>query len=50
MRELVATLPSATLEIIDGGDHSLVAPRQKPGASASLERALDVAAAWILQQ
>lgn len=47
MRDLVATLPSATLEVIDGGDHSLVAPRQKPGASASLDRALDLAAAWI---
>jgi predicted alpha/beta-hydrolase family hydrolase len=47
MRELVATLPSATLEIIDGGDHSLLAPRQKPAASASLERAFDLAAGWI---
>ncbi len=47
MRDPVATLPSATLEIIDGGDHSLMAPRQKPGASASLDRALDVAARWI---
>ena len=47
MRDLVATLPSATLEIIDGGDHSLLASRQKPAASASLERALDLAAGWI---
>jgi predicted alpha/beta-hydrolase family hydrolase len=49
MRDLVAGLPSASLEIIDGGDHSLLAPRQKPAASASLERALDFAALWILK-
>jgi predicted alpha/beta-hydrolase family hydrolase len=47
MRELVGTLPGATLEIIDGGDHSLLQARQKPGASASLDGAMDVAAAWI---
>ena len=47
MRELVATLPSATLEVIDGGDHSLVAPkRQDPD---SLVRAIDLAARWIRQ-
>lgn len=50
MRDLVAGLPSATLEIIDGGDHSLLAPRQKPAASASLDRAMDLAAAWIHRQ
>lgn len=50
MRDLVAGLPSATLEIIDGGDHSLLAPRQKPTASGSLERTLDLAAGWILRQ
>ena len=47
MRELVATMPSAALEVIDGGDHSLVAPkRQDPD---SLARAIDFAARWILK-
>jgi len=47
MRELAGTLESATLEIIDGGDHSLVAPKKQDPSGASVERALDVAAAWI---
>ncbi len=50
MEELVSSLPLATLEIIDGGDHSLVAlKRQDPGGE-SLERALDRAAAFLLTQ
>jgi len=44
MRELVATLPLATLDIIEGGDHSLVVAR-KDGAD-SVERAVHTAAAW----
>ena len=50
MQALVASLPSATLEVIDGGDHSLMAARQKPAASPSLEKAIDIAAAWIKGQ
>jgi len=47
LRELTASLPAATLEIIEGGDHSLIAPkRQDP---ASLGRAIDLAAAFILR-
>lgn len=45
MRELVASLPTATLHLVDGGDHSLVV-RRKDGAD-SVERAVAVAAEWL---
>ncbi len=48
MRALVSSLPGATLELNEGGDHSLVAPKRQGAAGASLERALDVAAKWVL--
>jgi predicted alpha/beta-hydrolase family hydrolase len=48
MRELVAGLPTAVLEIIDGGDHSLVAPRRQDPTAASLEHAMDRAAEFML--
>jgi predicted alpha/beta-hydrolase family hydrolase len=48
MRELVASLPRATLHLIDGGDHSLVVKR-KDGAD-SVERAVAVAATWIRER
>ena len=44
---LVATLPNATLEILDGGDHSLVASKAQEAKSSRLERAIDLAARWI---
>lgn len=47
MRSLVDTLPTATLEIIDGGDHSLEAPKRTGTTDASIQHALDSAAAWI---
>ena len=47
MRALVAGLPNATLEILDGGDHSLVAPRRQDPTGARLEQAIEVAAAWM---
>jgi predicted alpha/beta-hydrolase family hydrolase len=49
MRELVASLPRATLHLIDGGDHSLVVKRARAsGASSdSVERAVEVAATWL---
>jgi hypothetical protein len=47
MRELAASLPGARLELIEGGDHSLVAPKRGDPAGASLERAIDLAAAWM---
>jgi predicted alpha/beta-hydrolase family hydrolase len=37
----------ATLELIDGGDHSLAAPKGKDPHKQSLERAMDLAAAWM---
>jgi predicted alpha/beta-hydrolase family hydrolase len=50
MTTLAASLgSSATLELIDGGDHSLVRPkREDPGGSA-LEHAMDVAAKWMVE-
>jgi len=47
MRALAAQLPLATLEIIAGGDHSLQAPARSDPAGTSVERAVDLAAAWI---
>jgi predicted alpha/beta-hydrolase family hydrolase len=47
MRALVATLPNATLEIIEGGDHSLAAPKKADPKGDSVERAVAAATAWI---
>jgi pimeloyl-ACP methyl ester carboxylesterase len=47
MRELAASLPGATLEIVDGGDHSLVAPKRADQAGNSVERAVETAVNWI---
>jgi hypothetical protein len=47
MRELVAGFPLATLEIIEGGDHSLIAAKRNDPEQASLARALDAAAKWM---
>jgi predicted alpha/beta-hydrolase family hydrolase len=47
MRGLVEGLPGATLEVIDGGDHSLAVSKRQDRAGAGLERAMDVAAAWM---
>ena len=47
MRALVARLAHAQLEIIEGGDHSLVRPKRADPAGPSVDQALDVAAAWM---
>jgi predicted alpha/beta-hydrolase family hydrolase len=47
MRELVASLSEATLELIDRGDHSLALPKSQDSTGESLERAMDIAAAWM---
>ncbi len=47
MRALVARLAPAQLEVIDGGDHSLVRPKGADPAGLSVDHALDVAAAWM---
>ena len=39
----------ATLEVIDGGDHSLIASKGKDPDKQSLERAMDIASGWILR-
>jgi predicted alpha/beta-hydrolase family hydrolase len=49
MQALMATLGrGARLELIDGGDHSLIAPKRTD--PKSLERAIEIAAAWILER
>jgi predicted alpha/beta-hydrolase family hydrolase len=47
MRALVARLPHASLELIDGGDHSLTAPKRQDPTGGALERAMDLAAAFM---
>lgn len=47
MRDLVARLPNAQLEIIEDGDHSLVRPKRADPRGASIDQALDLVAAWI---
>ena len=39
---------SATLEIVDGGDHSLVRPKKQDPDGRALDHAMDVAARWML--
>ena len=47
MRELVAGLRGAEVELIEGGDHSLVRPKRADPQGQSVDHALDVAAAWM---
>ncbi|MCC7008209.1 MAG: dienelactone hydrolase family protein [Acidobacteria bacterium] len=49
MRALAAALPLATLHLVDGGDHSLEAPRRVDPAGAAFAAVLDAAAAWMRQ-
>ena len=46
-RALMNQLPVADLEILDGGDHSLIAPKRQDPTGRLLEHALDTAASWI---
>ncbi len=46
MRALAATLPRATLELVEGGDHSLVTTRG-PAGSTALDDAFAIAADWM---
>lgn len=48
MEALVASLPGATLHLIDGGDHSLVVKRKD--GTQSVEDAVSVAAAWLAER
>jgi len=47
METLVSGLASASLEIIAGGDHSLLNPKRSDPEGRSLEHAIDVAAQWM---
>jgi predicted alpha/beta-hydrolase family hydrolase len=47
MTSLVASLPSATLHIVDGGDHSLVASKRASAGGDSVELAVTTAAEWM---
>ena len=47
MRDLVARLPDAHLELIENGDHSLVRPKRADPHGQSVDHVLDVAAAWM---
>jgi predicted alpha/beta-hydrolase family hydrolase len=47
MTALVASLPSATLHVVDGGDHSLVVRRRANPDGDSVEHAVAVAAEWL---
>ncbi len=46
MIALAASLPLATLHLVDGGDHSLVATKRRDPRDDALERAVATAAAW----
>jgi uncharacterized protein len=48
MTTLAAGLANSTLEILDGGDHSLVASKAQEAKDSRVERAIDLAAQWIL--
>lgn len=47
MRDLVATLPAATLHLIEGGDHSLARGKRADPHGSALDLAMDIAAAWM---
>jgi uncharacterized protein len=47
MASLTASLPSAKLHIVEGGDHSLVASKRASGGGDSVELAVATAAGWI---
>jgi uncharacterized protein len=47
LRALTAALPSATLRIVEGGDHSLVATKKADPDGRSIERAAAAAADWM---
>ena len=47
MRELASALPGASLELIEEGDHSLVATKRADPKGGSVDRAVTIAAEWI---
>lgn len=49
MQALVAALPQASLQLLEGGDHSIAAARRADRDGQLLERAMDLASAWMLE-
>ena len=47
MRAVVERLPHAKLELIEGGDHSLVKPKRTDPQGKAFDQVLDDAAAWL---
>lgn len=47
MTSLVASLPTATLHTVEGGDHSLVTPKRASAGGDSVEMAVATATDWI---
>jgi predicted alpha/beta-hydrolase family hydrolase len=47
MAALTRTLPHATLELVDGGDHSLMRSKAQEKKSRAIDGVLDRAAQWI---
>jgi predicted alpha/beta-hydrolase family hydrolase len=48
IQDLVTSLgDSATLHLVDGGDHSLAVPKRQDPNGDALDRAMDVAAEWL---
>jgi uncharacterized protein len=49
MTELTARLPASTLQIVDGGDHSLTTRKKAAPGGDTLDRVMDHAADWMRQ-
>jgi hypothetical protein len=47
LRALVSGLGGASLDLVEGGDHSLQVPKRQDPAGLAFDQALDRAAAWI---
>ena len=50
MQALAAGLPTATLRLIEGGDHSLVSTKRADPSGQSIERVLDIAGEFMNRQ
>jgi uncharacterized protein len=47
MRDLVATLATARLELVEGGDHSLERGKRQDPGGRGLDAVMDIAAEWM---
>jgi predicted alpha/beta-hydrolase family hydrolase len=48
LQALAAGLARATVHLVEGGDHSLAASKKQSPEGSSIDRAMDVAAKWML--